>query len=194
MIHPALTGLAGGGVVTTINLIIRHTGHSRHLITNTGEDGTLVLAVVQALNSWGTSVTGLVSQYNNATNIEYHPTACILCLFCPLAKTYPTKTVGTWRNSVNLHVQPTTTRLYGAAVVTGKTCQIPLPSTLSHLEICWYFTTKSSGQVWAWAVTSHWASKLVWQLSGGFCHSKKLLSFVRHTVKIWIFDLGRLPI
>ena len=60
MIHPALTGLAGGGVVTTINLIIRHTGHSRHLITNTGEDGTLVLAVVQALNSLGTSVTGLV--------------------------------------------------------------------------------------------------------------------------------------
>ena len=27
--------------VASINLIIRHTGHSRHLITNKGEDGTL---------------------------------------------------------------------------------------------------------------------------------------------------------
>ena len=62
MIHPALTGLAGGGVVTTINLIIRHTGHSRHLITNTGEDGTLVLAVVEAhlLQGWSHSTTMLL--------------------------------------------------------------------------------------------------------------------------------------
>ena len=88
MIHSALTGLAGGGVVSLINLTIRHTGHSRHLITNTGEDGTLGLGLVQVLYGWS-------SLYNYVTNIEHHPTDCSHCLFCPLAKTDPTKTVGT---------------------------------------------------------------------------------------------------